>query len=335
MPGSARPIAPSAWRRATSNQADGVSAPRARWAPLLLAAAQVAADHAELWPPAALAALSAIGWLPFVLAVAPLPSEGDLAFVASSIVLSPSFPLNVALPATALLGLALSASVLSATGEVVLLRAIDRLRGIAPISRSIDEEAARAWLIRIVASLPALAAAVALLVGVVGVAPGEYQSPDLGQGPFLARLARDVWPLLVLEVAAILVGQAFAAGAVRASVGPQRISIGRALSEGLRGLRRRPLRRIAIAVGTDAALGAWLVVSWALLRVLWTPIGRQAEDGALLTPVSAALLVGFVAIWLCLVAGGGVLHAWSSTWWSLEDPPGIGERREGGGERWT
>ena len=335
MPGSARPIAPSAWRRATSNQADGVSAPRARWAPLLLAAAQVAADHAELWPPAALAALSAIGWLPFVLAVAPLPSEGDLAFVASSIVLSPSFPLNVVLPATALLGLALSASVLSATGEVVLLRAIDRLRGIAPISRSIDEEAARAWLIRIVASLPALAAAVALLVGVVGVAPGEYQSPDLGQGPFLARLARDVWPLLVLEAAAILVGQAFAAGAVRASVGPQRISIGRALSEGLRGLRRRPLRRIAIAVGTDAALGAWLVVSWALLRVLWTPIGRQAEDGALLTPASAALLVGFVAIWLCLVAGGGVLHAWSSTWWSLEDPPGIGTQREGGGERWT
>src|SRR5439155_339034 len=98
-------------------------------------------------------------------------------------------------------------------------------------------------------------------------------------------------------------------------------------SRPVRGLARPPsppLRRIAIAVGTDAALGAWLVVSWALLRVLWTPIGRQADDGALLTPASAALLVGFVAIWLCLVAGGGVLHAWSSTWWSLEDPPGIG-----------
>ena len=302
----------------------------------MLAAAKVAADHAELWPPGALAAFSAIGWLPFVLAVAPLPSEGDLAFVASSIVLSPSFPLNVVLPATALLGLALSASVLSATGEVVLLRAIDGLRGIAAMSRSIDEEAARAWLIRIVASLPALAAAVALLAGVVGVAPGEYQSPDLGQGPFLARLARDVWPLLVLEVAAFLVGQAFAAGAVRASMGPERISVGRALSEGFRGLRRRPLQRIAIAVGTDAALGAWLFVSWALVRVLWTPIGRQAEDGALLTPASAPLLIGFVAIWLCLVAGGGMLHAWFSTWWSLEeDPPGVGTRREDGGERWT
>ena len=183
--------------------------------------------------------------------------------------------------------------------------------------------------------LPALAAAVAVLAVVSGVAPGEYQSPDLGQGPFLVRLARDVWPLLVLEAAAIVIGQAFAAGAVRASLSPQPISVGRALSAGLSGLRRRPLRRIAIAVGTDAALAAWLVVSWALLRVLWTPIGRQAEDGALLTPASAALLVGFVAIWLCLVAGGGVLHAWSSTWWSLEDPPGIGTRREDSGERWT
>ena len=70
-------------------------------------------------------------------------------------------------------------------------------------SRSIDEAAARAWVIRIVASLPALAAAVAVLAVVSGVAPGEYQSPDLGQGPFLVRLARDVWPLLVLEVAKV------------------------------------------------------------------------------------------------------------------------------------
>ena len=302
----------------------------------MLAAAQVAADHAELWPPAALATLSAIGWLPFVLAVASLPSEGDLAFVASSIVLSPSFPLTVVLPAAALILLAVSASVLSATGEMALLRAIDRLRGVPPAGRSIDEEAARVWLIRIVASLPALAAALALLTVVVRVAPGEYQSPDLGQGPFAVRLARDVWPLLVLEVAAIVIGQAFAAGAVRASIGRERNSLGRALWEGLRGLRRRPLRRIAIAFGTDVALGAWLVLSWALLRVLWAPIGRQAGDGALLMPASVALLVGFVAIWLCLVAGGGVLHAWSSTWWSLEeDPPEIGTRREDGGERWT
>ena len=83
-------------------------------------------------------------------------------------------------------------------------------------------------------------------------------------------------------------------------------------------------------------LAAWLVLTWGLLRILWIPIGRQAESGALLAPASVALLVGFVAIWLCLVAGAGMLHAWSSTWWSLEvDAPEMGTRSEGGGDRWT
>jgi hypothetical protein len=28
--------------------------------------------------------------------------------------------------------------------------------------------------------------------------------------------------------------------------------------------------------------------------------------------------VGFTAIWLCLLAAGGALQAWISTWWSIE-----------------
>ena len=311
------------------------SGPGAGWAGRLLAAARVVSDHGELWLPGALATMSSIGWLPFVLAVVPAPSDGDLAFLASSIVLAPNFPLNVILSAGALICVALSASVLSATGEAVLLRAIDRLRGVAPGSRSIDDEAARLWLIRLLASLPALAVAFAALAVVAGVAPGEYQSPDLGQGPLLVRLARDVWPLLVIELAAIVLGQALAAGAVRASIGPPQTSVRGALGAGLRGLLH-PLRRVAMAAAMDVALGAWLVVTWALLRVLWTPIGRHVGDGTLLTPGSVALLVGFVAIWLCLVAGGGVLHAWSSTWSSLEEEaPEIGAPREDGGDRWT
>jgi len=301
-----------------------------------LSAIQVASDHAELWLPAALAAMSAVGWLPFVLAVVPLPSDGDLAFFASSIVLSPSYPLNVVLSGGALICAVLSATVLSATGEAALLRAINRLRGLAPSDRSIDAEAARVWLIRLVAALPALAVAVAILGMIRSVAPGEYQSPDLGRGPLLVRIALDVWPLLVLEFAAIALGQAFAAGAVRASTDAERVSIGRALAAGFRGLLRHLLRRIAVAIGIDVVLAAWLAVTWGLLRILWIPIGRQAESGALLAPASAALLVGFVAIWLCLVAGAGMLHAWSSTWWSLEvDATETGTRSEGGGDRWT
>jgi hypothetical protein len=145
-----------------------------------------------------------------------------------------------------------------------------------------------------------------------------------------------VWPLFVLEFAAIAIGQAFAAGAVRASTDVERVSIGRALAAGFRGLLRHPLRRIAVAIGIDVVLAAWLALTWGLLRILWIPIGRQAESGVLLAPASVALLVGFVAIWLCLVTGGGMLHAWSSIWWSLEvDAPGTGTRSDGGGDRWT
>jgi len=313
-----------------------VSGPRGSGSTRPLTAIRVASDHVELWLPAALATMSAVGWLPFVLAVVPLPSDGDLAFFASSIVLSPSYPLNVVLPGGALICAVLSATVLSATGEAVLLRAINRLRGLAPSDRSIDDEAARVWLIRIVAALPALAVAVAILAMIRTVALGEYQSPDLGRGPLLVRIALDVWPLFVLEFAAIAIGQAFAARAVRASTRAGRVSIRRALAVGFRGLLRHPLRRIAVAIGIDFVLAIWLILTWGLLRILWIPIGRQAESGALLAPASVALLVGFVAIWLCLVAGAGMLHAWSSTWWSLEvDAPEMGTRSEGGGDRWT
>lgn len=305
----------------TSHELQPRTGLRASWARDLLAAARVASDHSELWLPGALATMASIGWLPFVLAVIPVPSDGDLAFLASSVVLSPSYPLNVVLPVVALICVVISATLLSATGEAVLLRAIKRVHGVAP-ERSTDDDAARVWLIRLVASLPALVVGALLLVMTAAVGPGEYQSPDLGRGPLLVRIAADVWPLFVVEFAAIALGQAFAVGALRAS-GRGPISIRRSLAAGLRDLRRHPLHRISRAVMVEAGLAAWLVLTWALLWLLWMPIGRHAQDGTLLTPISLALLVGFVAIWLCLVAGAGILHAWSSTWWSLA--PGEGD----------
>ena len=301
------------------------SGPGAGWAGRLLAAARVVSDHGELWLPGALATMSSIGWLPFVLAVVPAPSDGDLAFLASSVVLSPTYPLNVVLPAVALICAVLSATLLSATGEAVLLRGINRLQGFAPRG-SIDDDAAHVWLIRLLASLPALVVGGALLAMIAAVGPGEYQSPDVGRGPLLVRIATNVWPLLVAEVAAIAIGLAFAVGALSASVRAP-VSTRSAIGAGLRDLMRHPLRRISQAVTLEAGLAAWLVLTWALLRLLWIPIGRHAQDGTLLTPVSQALLVGFVAIWLCLVAGAGILHVWSSTWWSLEP--------SGGDEPWT
>ena len=49
--------------------------------------------------------------------------------------------------------------------------------------------------------------------------------------------------------------------------------------------------------------------------VLWAPIeSRLSEEGFGVAVV--LLLVGFVAIWLCLVLAGGALHAWGSVSWT-------------------
>jgi hypothetical protein len=49
--------------------------------------------------------------------------------------------------------------------------------------------------------------------------------------------------------------------------------------------------------------------------VLWAPIGVRLE-GEGIGLAAMLLLVGFVAIWLCLVLGGGALHAWGSAAWT-------------------
>jgi hypothetical protein len=302
----------------------------AGWGGRLRIAARVASDHGELWLPGALATMCSIGWLPFVLAVVPAPSDGDLAFLASSVVLSPSFPLNLVLPAIALVATVIAATLLSATGEAVLLRSMGRLQGFDSPG-PIDDLALRVWLIRAVASVPPLVAAVLLLALIAAVGPGEYQSPDLGRGPLLVRIAADVWPLLVLELVAIIGGLALAMGALRASI-RERATLRGAMAAAAHDLLRHPLRRMSQAIVVEAGLATWLVATWALLRLLWVPISRHAQDGTLLGPISL-LLIGFVAIWLCLVAGAGVLRVWSSAWWFLD--PATATPAAEPGAQWT
>ena len=57
---------------------------------------------------------------------------------------------------------------------------------------------------------------------------------------------------------------------------------------------------------------AYLVIATILMRVLWAPIAELIEGGAAIDLATILLLVGFVAIWLCLVLGGGAVHAWGS-----------------------
>jgi hypothetical protein len=60
---------------------------------------------------------------------------------------------------------------------------------------------------------------------------------------------------------------------------------------------------------------AYLALAAVLLRVLWAPVGVRLE-GEGIGLAAMLLLVGFVAIWLCLVLGGGALHAWGSAAWT-------------------
>ncbi len=275
-----------------------------------LTAARIAGDRSDLWIPGALASLAFLAWLPFVLAVVPLPSAADLAFFGADLYTSSRWPLNAVVLLGGLALLVLAASVLVALGEATLLR---RLWLDVP-ARPLRDDTASLWLVQLVAALPALAAAGVLLFGLAAVAPGEYQSPDIG-GPLEIRILRDIAPFLVLLLIATLVGQALGAAATRRAMQLPAVD---ALSAGLRDLRHGTLRLAGVALVTLLVYGIALGSAFGLLRVLWSPIALQLQGGHLGGPQTLLLLVGFVAIWLCLLVGAGALHAWASAWWTIE-----------------
>jgi hypothetical protein len=306
-----------------------------------LAAARIAGDQVELWLPGSLAALAFLGWLPFLLAVVPVPSAGDLAFFGANLATSPSYPVNIVLLLASAGLVVVAASILVAAGEAALLRGIGRVLGRAPADRSMDDAAARVWIVQAVAALPAMAAIVLALLRIAAVAPGEYQSPDIG-GPLVVRIALDAWPEMTIALVAMVVGVAFGAAAQRAAIEPPHRSLAAAIATGAAAVVRHPVRRLGVAIVTLAVLAGWLAGTWFVLRLLWQPIGAAMAAGRLADAATPILLVGFVAIWLCLVAAGGAVHGWASAWWSLElaepDPRGTGTpdaRAEEADRPWT
>ncbi len=277
------------------------------------AAAQIAGERPDLWIPGALASLAFLAWLPFILAVVPLPSAADIAFLGADLYTSARWPLNavqlVALIAAAVVG----ASVLISLGEASLLRRLHPRTA----RRSLSDDAGRLWLIQVVAALPAVAAAAVVLAGIAAVAPGEYQSPDIG-GPLGVRIARDIAPFAVALLVAVLAGQAFGAAATRRAMQDPPLGVAGALAAAARDVLQRGGRLAILAVVTLLAYLVSLTIAFLLLRLLWSPIGVQLAPGQLGGPQTLLLLVGFVAIWLCLLIGVGALHAWASAWWMLE-----------------
>ena len=288
------------------------------WLASCAVAARLASDRADLWMPAALAWIVSVGWIPFALVVVPFPGEGDLVAFGAGLFTSSLWPLNAILIVLAGVVVVVAAILLRAVAEAALARAMALAlpdRAAADTGGS-GRVVAGLFLIRIVTAVPtALAIAAAGLV-LAAVAPDEFQSPDIG-GEVYVRVAGRLLPALVVLVLALLVGAVVAAVAGRHVVTARGGSAAVALSEAVRELARRPGPLLALASSTLLGAALYLLVCLMLLRVLWAPLQAVLAERPI-APADLLLLVGFVAIWLGLILGGGVVYGWASAWWALE-----------------
>jgi hypothetical protein len=191
---------------------------------------------------------------------------------------------------------------LVAVAEATLLRG----------ARARFADAGRIAALAMTCAVPALVALAVLAFAAAAIGPAEFNSPQDGGGP-LVRMAVRLAPIGAVTLVASVVGAALHAASARRAVDGRPI---------LGALRDAPATIVraggAVWMQALALLVARLVLlalAAILLRVLWAPIDlRLARDGIDLAV--GLLLVGFVAIWLCLVLAGGALHAWGSVSWT-------------------
>ncbi|MEA2652037.1 MAG: hypothetical protein QOI85_1758, partial [Chloroflexota bacterium] len=199
----------------------------------------------------------------------------------------------------------LLAFVLTAAANAVLIALLAR----RPASGG---DVRRILAVNLVAALPAALATMVVLVALVSVAPREFNAPDPAGGPVLRTVVR-LRPYLVL------LGLTAAGGAALAAVAG-RLAVARRhhLTHALRSAPGVVLHGAVAAHAFLAFLSqlAFLAFVTLLLSVLWAPVGAQLVAGGGIDVATGLLLVGFVAIWLCLVLAGGALHAWSAATWS-------------------
>ncbi len=284
-----------------------------RWRDAAVASAQLVSERPELWLPGALAWVASVGWIPFVLAVVRPPTVAELTFLGARIVTSGAWPWNGVLIGLAAVIVVLAAFVLVAAANTVLNGLVD---GRAP---ELDD-VRRMLGVSLVAAVPAILAAMVVILALAAVAPGEFNAPEPGGGPIL-RTGVRVAPYLALLLLTSVAGGALAAIGGRISV--------RRRAGALRSLRAAAALTVTAAPAAHAVMAVlvqliFLAFAALLLRVLWAPIGPMLGDGGI-EIAAGLLLVGFVAIWLCLVLAGGALHAWSAATWSrllATDAPG-------------
>jgi hypothetical protein len=276
-----------------------------RWRDAAGASVRVVSERPELWLPGALAWIASVGWIPFVVAVARPPSVVELTFLGARIVTSGAWPWNAVLIGAAGVALVLLAFAVAAAANAVLIALL------AGRPSSVGD-ARRILSVNLVVALPAALATMVVLVVLVAIAPREFNAPDPAGGPILRTLIR-------LAPYIGLLGLTTAAGAALGSVAGRLAVDGRhRVMDALRsapGVAHQPAV-VAHALLAFLAQIVFLGFGTLLLGVLWAPIGAQLAAGGGIDVATGLLLVGFVAIWLCLVLAGGALHAWSAATWS-------------------
>jgi hypothetical protein len=272
------------------------------WALALAEAAAHVADRPALWVTGGLAWVLTTGWLALVIGVARPPTLAELTFFGADMFTSGAWPWNLVALVSAVVAVVIGAATLVALADAVLLRS----PGAWP------RDVGRILLVTLACAIPAAVALVALGFAIAAVAPAEFNSPQDAGGTLL-RIAGRVAPLLIAFLLAVAAGSAVHAAAARRLV--RGSSVRRALREAPRDLARAGWPALAQVTFFTVTGIAVLVASALLLRVLWAPLAIRLGDGGF-DPAAAFLLVGFVTIWLCLVLGGGALHALGSASWT-------------------
>ncbi|HEY6608648.1 MAG TPA: hypothetical protein VI277_05575 [Candidatus Limnocylindria bacterium] len=272
------------------------------WSHAVAGAAAHVSGRPSLWVAGGLAWVLTTGWLALLIGVARPPTLAELTFFGAGLFTSGAWPWNLVAIISAALAVVVGAAALVAMADAFLLRP----NGAWP------RNVGRILLVTFACALPAALALVALGLGIAAVAPAEFNSPRDGSGTLL-RVAVRVAPFIIAFVLAVAAGAAVRAAATRRLVRGSSVRVAlRAAPEDLAGAGWVALGQAAFLT---AAWVAGLVAAALMLRVLWAPIGVRLGDGGF-DPAAAFLLVGFVAIWLCLVLGGGALHALGSVSWT-------------------
>jgi hypothetical protein len=273
-----------------------------RWLDAAGVALAHVADRPALWLAGALAWLSTIGWIPFVVAVVRPPSVAELTYFGAGFATSGLWPFNLVAVAAGAVAVVVVALAFASAGNAVLIASVAAGR---PSTRDAGDLLIKA----LIGAIPVALCVLTIGVAIGAVGPAEFNRPGVDSSP-LWRVGLRLAPLIVFG-AAVTIGASTLAGlAGRAALGVGSVTEGLTKTVALGGRAGRAgLWHLVVAVVAGLV---YVAMTGLLLGVLWAPIRAGLDDGATLDLTSGLLLVGFVAIWLCLVLGGGALHAWAS-----------------------